>query len=123
MRERFRRRSYVATSICVALLTIAAITSAKLAGLRWNHSESAPSGIWLVAVQQSPARGDYVEFCPRPFFAELFRARRYLSAGPCPGSTQTMLKQVAAIPGDVISIADEGVTVNGQAATRHGREA
>lgn len=55
-----------------------------------------------------------MQLCPPP--TELFamaRERGYLAAGFCPGGYGYMLKRVVAGPNDSITIAAEGVRVNG----------
>jgi conjugative transfer signal peptidase TraF len=47
-----------------------------------------------------------------PIF-KLAKERRYLAAGPSPAGTCALIKQVAAVGGDRVTISTEGVRVNG----------
>lgn len=108
-------RSQKAAAVAVALgaIGIAALATVFWAGVRWNSTESAPAGLWRV-VDRVPARGEWVSFCPSDtaLFRE-YRARGYMHGGPCPGGLEKLLKPVAAIAGDVVSVVGEGVSVNG----------
>jgi conjugative transfer signal peptidase TraF len=95
------------------------------AGIRWNHTPSMPVGVWL----QRPSMGggytagDIVEVCPALTAWE----RVYVVAGDCPNGREPMLKPIAAIPGDTVSIDSSGVVVNGKpipdtAALMHDRQ-
>jgi type IV secretory pathway protease TraF len=47
-----------------------------------------------------------------PIF-KLAKERGYLAAGPSPAGTCAVIKQVAAVSGDRVTIDEEGVSVNG----------
>jgi conjugative transfer signal peptidase TraF len=83
-------------------------------GLRVNGTDSEPIGIYW-AVSKPPARGDFVFALPppEPIF-ELAKERRYLAAGPSPAGTCAVIKEVAAVGGDRVTIGAEGVRVNGR---------
>jgi conjugative transfer signal peptidase TraF len=86
----------------------------EVMGLRINTSRSIPLGLYR-QTHQPLARGEYVLFCPPPtplFFKA--RQRGYISAGFCPGELGYMMKKIAALPGDKISISAQGVTVKGK---------
>lgn len=108
-------RSQKAAAVAVALGTmgIGVLATVSWGGVRWNSTESAPAGLWRV-VDRMPGRGEWVSFCPAdtPLFRE-YQARGYIHSGPCPGGLEKVLKPVAAIAGDVVSIIGEGVSVNG----------
>ena len=86
-----------------------------LAGLRFNSTKSIPVGLYRTSAEPV-GKGDYVLFCPpeTPIFLEA-RERGYISAGFCPGNLGQMMKRVLAVGGDVVSISDNGVSVNGTA--------
>jgi len=108
-----RSRKTAAAVVAVAAFGVAAIVGAERAGLRWNSTESAPVGLWQV-VRRAPTVGAWVSFCPpddQTF--QGFKARGYIHGGPCPGDLQRLLKPVVAMEGDVVTVGDDGVTVNG----------
>src|SRR4029077_3597194 len=82
-------------------------------GLRVNGTDSEPIGIYW-AVSKAPAKGDFVFALPpaSPIF-NLAKERGYLAAGPSPAGTCGLIKQVAALSGDRVTIGVQGVQVNG----------
>ena len=96
-------------------LVMAALISADLAGLRINGTASMPRGLWHVGAPVAPLRrGEIVTLCPPetlPFREAA--ARGYLPAGFCPGGLQPLVKPIAAIAGDLVTVSAAGVTVNG----------
>jgi conjugative transfer signal peptidase TraF len=89
---------------------------AGAAGLRVNTTASMPRGLWRVeATEAQVERGAIVSVCPPDGAAIREAARRgYLPAGPCPGSHEPLVKPVAAIAGDLVTISAAGVAVNGE---------
>jgi conjugative transfer signal peptidase TraF len=82
-------------------------------GLRVNGTDSEPIGIYW-AVSKPPSKGDIVFVLPpaAPIF-KLAKERGYLPAGPSPAGTCGLIKQVAALSGDRVTIGVQGVQVNG----------
>ena len=97
-------------------LVMAALASADLGGLRINGTASMPRGLWHVGAPVAPLRrGEIVTLCPpetKPFREAA--ARGYLPAGFCPGGVQPLVKPIAAIAGDLVTVSAAGVTVNGK---------
>ena len=93
------------------LLSFAALTSG-IAGYRINLTPSMPLGIWKKSTIVH--RGSYVAAClpPETGAAQLAIERGYLPAGQCPGGFAPLLKQIAAIPGDTVTLTDEEVWIN-----------
>jgi conjugative transfer signal peptidase TraF len=96
----------------VGLATAAAICviplGAWIFNIRINHSASMPVGFWRISRPPSSLhRGDIVLICPHD--EDLLR---YLSPGSCDDGYEPILKFVAAVPADEVSIGDYGVTVN-----------
>ena len=94
------------------LLSFAALTSG-IAGYRINLTPSMPLGIWKKSTIVH--RGSYVAAClpPETGAAQLAIERGYLPAGQCPGGFAPLLKQIAAIPGDTVTLTDDEVWING----------
>ena len=86
---------------------------ANVAGARINTSKSIPVGLYWTN-DKPVEKGAYVLFCP-PESGVFFDAkeRGYIGAGVCPGNFGYMMKRVLAAKNDVISVADDGVRVNG----------
>jgi conjugative transfer signal peptidase TraF len=84
-----------------------------LAGFRVNHTHSYPPGVYW-AIPKAPAVGELVFFRPPedPVFDQAL-SRGYIGRGGFAHYEQ-MLKRISAIGGDVVTIDDAGVTVNGR---------
>ncbi len=99
----------------IAVLVLACLSYA--CGARINRTNSLPKGLYW-RVNKTPERGDIVAFWPdgtEPF--RLGRERGYILPGVYNKSDSRgyglMLKRLVALPGDLVSIDDQGVTVNG----------
>ena len=96
----------------LVLLVCSAIVGATWHwGLRLNISQSAPRGLYRM-VLVAPRRGSFVAVCLPPDLARFARARGYLGPGNCPGGVQGAIKQVIALPGDLVDISPLEVVVN-----------
>jgi conjugative transfer signal peptidase TraF len=84
------------------------------AGVRVNTTKSIPVGIYLTS-SSAIKKGAYVMFCPPPsgVFDDA-RQRRYIAGGSCPGGYGYMMKKVLAAQSDAVTVADDGVRVNGE---------
>src|SRR5437773_12415108 len=80
--------------------------------VRLNVAPSVPLGLYRM-VDEPVARGVLVVACVPPDAARLARDRGYLTAGSCPGGTRPILKRIGAVPGDIVDLDADGVTVNG----------
>lgn len=101
--------------LLAAALPLLCIALAAPAGLRVNMTPSMPRGLWQVSpIQGSIARGAVVSLCPpdNDVFRKAMR-RGYITSGVCPGGYEPLLKPVAAISGDVVSVTAAGIAVNG----------
>jgi conjugative transfer signal peptidase TraF len=83
------------------------------AGARINTTRSIPLGLYWTS-SNPVEKGAYVLFCPPQVgvFDEA-RQRGYIGAGFCPGNYSYMMKRVLAAKNDAVSVADDGVRVNG----------
>jgi conjugative transfer signal peptidase TraF len=101
-----------ATLLAFGLLALGLVCAA--ADLRVNTTRSIPVGLYRTT--DAPLeKGKYLIFCPPQ--SELFeeaKAREYIGAGFCPGGYGFMMKRVVAMGGDRVSVAEEGVRVNGK---------
>jgi len=103
------RHPIVIASVCLAV----GLILAHQAGLRVNTTRSIPLGLYRMS-NDPIETGAYVVWCPpeRPEF-DLAKERGYIGAGFCPGGYGNMMKKVVASQHDVVSVTDEGVTING----------
>lgn len=83
-------------------------------GARINTTRSIPVGLYWTS--SAPVeKGAYVFFCPPPLGVfDIAKERGYIGAGFCPGDYGYMMKRVLAAQHDAVTIADEGVRVNGE---------
>ncbi|MGJ0637225.1 conjugative transfer signal peptidase TraF [Xenorhabdus bovienii] len=81
-------------------------------GIRFNTSESIPVGFYSIT-SMPIAKGEYVLFCPpqQKVFEEA-KTRGYINSGFCTGSYGYMMKKILAAKGDIVSVNQDGVTVN-----------
>lgn len=85
-------------------------------GYRIITTPSVPPGIWKVEpLHGQIRRGQFVWLCPpdKPFF-RVARQRGYIPEGDCPGGYRHLLKPVAAISNDVVSVRPRGIAINGK---------
>lgn len=84
------------------------------AGARVNTTKSIPVGLYWAS--SLPVRkGAYVMFCPPQVgvFKDA-KERNYIGGGFCPGGYGYLMKKVLAAKSDVVTVADDGVRVNGK---------
>ncbi len=100
----------------LAVLTAAVSFAILGSGLRVNFTSSMPLGIyWLEALPISGVeRGMFVAVCAPQDVAEQGRRSGYLSTGPCPHGTELLLKAVAGVTGDDVTVSAWGVAINGR---------
>ena len=96
----------------LVLLACSAIVGATWHwGLRLNTSRSAPRGLYRM-LAAAPSRGAFVAVCLPPDVARFGRVRGYLGPGDCPVGVQAAIKQVIAMPGDIVDVSPAEVRVN-----------
>jgi conjugative transfer signal peptidase TraF len=95
--------------VCLAL----GLVLAHAVGLRLNTTRSIPLGLYWMS-NDPIVKGASVLWCPpeRSEF-DLAKERGYIGAGFCPGGYGSMMKKVVASHHDVVSVMDDGVTING----------
>jgi conjugative transfer signal peptidase TraF len=91
-----------------SLLLVAATAAPAAARLTVNVTPSLPRGLYLISPGEPVHRGDLAVFPVPRSVASTIRERQYL-----PAFVRTLLKPVAAAPGDQLCIDDSGVIVNG----------
>jgi conjugative transfer signal peptidase TraF len=109
-----RSRRTELTACAVGTLVAVTLGAAWSAGLRVNETASMPRGLWQVSgVATLLVRGRIVTAClPDTASTREAVARGYLSAGWCPGGYEPLVKPVAAIAEDVVTVTPQGVAVN-----------
>lgn len=97
-------------------MVLGALAGAQALGFRVNTTASMPVGLWRVApLAAELRRGEIVTACPPDTAGTREAAARgYLPAGLCPGRYEPLVKRIAAVPGDVVTIARAGISVNGE---------
>ncbi len=106
-------RIFAVLGIVILLVSLAAY----FAGARINRTNSLPKGLyWLV--DKEPERGDIVSFWPddsEPF--RIARKRGYIIPGRYndhgDGGYDAVMKKLLGVPGDIVTIGEDGVMVNG----------
>ena len=97
------------------LSCLLAIVTLCWAGFRFNTTDSEPVGVYW-ALNRPAKRGDMVFVSPPAsrFFTQAHE-RGYLETGFTPAGTCHLIKTLAAIAGDRVTITPKAVTVNGHA--------
>lgn len=98
-----------------SVLVVSTLASTWHAGVRINSSRSIPLGVYRADERALIQRENFVIVCPPAtrVFIEA-RERGYLGPGFCLGNLGYLIKRVAAVPGDRVTVRREGVWVNGQ---------
>jgi conjugative transfer signal peptidase TraF len=75
-----------------------------------------PQGLWQVRAADAPLqRGELVTVClPDTAPIREAMARGYLPAGSCAGGYEPLVKPVAAVAGDQVTVTRGGITVDGR---------
>ncbi|CAD7741644.1 hypothetical protein LMG31886_45200 (plasmid) [Xanthomonas hydrangeae] len=109
--SRFHHVTKVVALAGVGMLILAG--AAYFAGAKVNTTKSIPVGLYW-RTDAAVEKGAYVQFCPPQVgvFADA-RERGYISGGFCEGHYGYMMKRVLAAKGDEVTVADDGVRVNG----------
>lgn len=106
---------HITVGTAVAGVTVLLLAAGSYAaGARINTTRSIPVGLYWTS--SAPVeKGAYVLFCPPKLGVfDDAKERGYIGAGFCPGDYGYMMKRVLAAEDDVVSVADNGVRVNGE---------
>jgi conjugative transfer signal peptidase TraF len=105
-----RRFPLALTAVLVVIAVGAQI--AHHSGWRVNLTASAPIGLYRVYAPDAAAiaRGMYVEFCPPTWVTPA--AFPFYITGDCSSGGMSMLKMIVGVPGDHVSVKDEGIEIN-----------
>jgi conjugative transfer signal peptidase TraF len=97
----------------VLVIVLLTLCVAIAAGLRINGTHSFPVGFYF-AIHKTPGKGDLVFVAPPalPLFA-LAKERGYLGAGYSAAGCGALIKRLAGVAGDRVTIDSAGVQVNG----------
>src|SRR5690349_2535022 len=97
----------------VAITALAAITfGEKHPTLRLNTTPSMPRGLYFMTPGE-PQRGATVLVCLPVSLAAWGVARGYIGYGDCDNGSEALLKTIAAVAGDVVTVRESGIAVNG----------
>lgn len=84
------------------------------AGIIFTYTGSIPVGFYrIVSDSTHVRRGDYVSFCLPDKVAKMGLQRGYIHRGSCDNGSEELIKQVIAIPGDSVQLANNEISVNG----------
>lgn len=113
-RQRRNRRAALLAAIGIPL-AVCVVLVVRTSRLRLNTTDSMPRGLWHVSpVTGAVRRGMAVTLClPKGAAARLALARNYVSPGFCASGTAPLLKPVAAVAGDDVTVTAAGISVNG----------
>jgi len=109
------RRTLPIAMLLTGVLMMGTLAAGEAAGLRINATASMPRGLWMVQAGEPVERGEVVAICP-PNRADIRQAvrRGYIPSGSCPGDYEPLVKPIAAIPGDLVTVTPRGIAVDGK---------
>jgi|APSaa5957512535_1039671.scaffolds.fasta_scaffold38749_1 conjugative transfer signal peptidase TraF len=111
-------RRFASQRILIFAIIVIVVTflSFAIGGYRINLTPSYPLGIYQITDGPLSYR-DFIIACPVPSATTVYaRKKEYLFYGTCPGNYSTLLKQIMAMPGDIVSrTPDQSLMVNGDA--------
>jgi conjugative transfer signal peptidase TraF len=107
-----KSRAFRMFAFAAAIIVVGRVTAAS--GLHFNVTPSMPLGIYRLAPvpKSGVQRGMFVAACAPIDAARLGRRRGYLANGRCAADTEPLVKVVAAVAGDEVTISSRGVSVN-----------
>lgn len=97
---------YIPAAMIASMIIIFIL--ANMAGIRFNITESMPVGFYR-AIDGEVQVGSVVSFCP-----PVDQKYDFMPAGSCSHGEAPYLKQVVALPGDVVTVSNSEVRVNGE---------
>lgn len=110
----YRQRELLAAALLLGPVVL--LYGCWLEGVRINLTGSLPVGLYAVT-RGAAAHGSLVLVCLPAPTAEWARSRGYIPRGAsCPGRTMPVGKPVFALPGDVVTVTDSGLLLNGRLA-------
>ncbi|MFT0549155.1 conjugative transfer signal peptidase TraF [Allopusillimonas ginsengisoli] len=111
-----RGRIFGVSAVFLAGAIGATFVAGAALGLRLNFTESAPTGLWRVSDTATGQRGELVEVCPpQQPVVQIMGDRGYLEPGGCPGDVIPLLKPIAAVAGDTVTLTQgQPAAVNGR---------
>jgi conjugative transfer signal peptidase TraF len=102
-------------AIALSVAAVAGVTAGQThPSLRFNWPSSMPEGLyWADYRAVKLRRGQAVLVC-LPMVAAAWAERRgYIGHGDCDNGSEALLKQIAAVPGDRVTVTTNGIAVNG----------
>lgn len=85
----------------------------KIAGIRFNYTNSMPIGFYIKIKTSTIRDGDIVAACLPDDIALIGMRNHYLARGSCKNGSVPVLKKLIAVPGDSVSLNNQFITVNG----------
>ena len=106
MAARLITRAHFPVAGLLGVLALA-VTTTRL-GLRWNHTNSIPIGLY-----RTVPKSNIVVFCPDGLVSAESITRHYRSRGRgCPDGYEPIVKTVAALPGDSVAVTRQYIAIN-----------
>lgn len=111
-----RARTFGVLGVSTAAALAILFGAGHALGFRLNFTDSAPLGLWRVHPFAAVERGELVEVCPPSLpIVRVMADRGYLGPGDCTAGVVSLLKPIAAVPGDTVTVrAGQPLQVNGK---------
>lgn len=110
--RKLHRLKNIRLFLCLFVLLFLIFSVLFTFNVRFNYTPSMPIGFYQRVSTTKIKRGDLVVVCLPKQVAVVALQRGYLRGGSCPNKVIPVLKQVIAIPGDVVTLTNSHITVN-----------
>jgi len=111
--KRPNKKTVTILMVSLSVIPLAVIVFWAL-GIIVTYTGSIPVGFYRIVANARPIQwGDIISFCLPNNVAKIGLKRGYLRHGTCANGSEALMKQVIAIPGDVVILAHHHITVNG----------
>ncbi|MGC9216971.1 conjugative transfer signal peptidase TraF [Acidithiobacillus sp.] len=111
MKPALKRASLLAG---VSLVVVAPLSALALAHVSLNTTPCMPLGFYQAVAQKPLAVGQTWTVCVPQTWTVYGLHRGYLHPGSaCPGGSQALLKKIAALPGQTVTVTKTGVRIDG----------
>lgn len=119
-RQFFKRPNKKSIFLLVVIFLILPVFALLLKsfGIIFTCTGSVPIGFYRILPKIGVIKtNDYISFCLPDSVAKMGLQRGYLRYGQCQNKTEELLKEVIAIPGDQVTVADREIKVSHKSVT------
>ena len=114
-----RKNTLIFLTVSLSIIPLLAVMLWSL-GIVFTYTCSMPTGFYrIVDNYKSVRRGSIISFCIPDKIAVMGIDRGYIKHGACQNGSEELIKQVIAIPGDMVTVTRNSIVVNGSDAMHY----